>query len=93
MALPDKLKNAPTLHMGLEFYFNAFKELSTCRVSTFSLGCITYFMCCEYCDRNNVTGDQREDFIVIIQAMDDAYMKYVNSKKPASKSDPKENDG
>lgn len=89
--LPESLKNAPSLHLGNEFYYNAFKELSTCRVSGMGIGTITYFMCTQYCAENEIYDDQRDDFIVIIQAMDETFVEYslTKSKKKQKKSNEK----
>jgi len=37
-------------------------------------------MLVDFCDRNDIIGEQRDDFIEIMTAMDDAYIKHVNGK-------------
>lgn len=91
MPLPEALKNAPSLFSGNEFYFNAFKQLSTCRVNGMGMGNITYFMCVDYCNENQIYEDQRQDFIVVIQAMDETFIDYCD-KKSKKKSKPKAGD-
>lgn len=92
LPLPEALKNAPSLHMGLEFYYNAFRHLSTCREMGMGIGRITYFMCTKYCRENDIEGDQREDFIVVILAMDETYLEYCDKQSKKKKSNEKPED-
>lgn len=85
LPLPEALKNAPSLHMGLSFYFNAFKYLSTCRKSGFGIGRITYFDCVKYCEVNDIVGDQRDDLVTIILAMDETYVEFCEKKNKQKK--------
>lgn len=93
MPLPEALRNAPSLHMGLEFYWNAFRHLSTCRESGFGgVGRITYFMCTQYCRENDIEGDQRDDLIVVILAMDETYIEYCDKQSKKKKPNQKPED-
>lgn len=94
MPLPESLKNAPSLYKGLEFYYNAFRHLSTCRQSGMGIGNIDYFMCIRYCNEHDIVDDQREDFITVIMAMDETFVEYCNkkAKKKKSKKEPEKDE-
>lgn len=56
-------------------------HLSSCRQSGFGAGRITYMMCSDYCRAENIVGDQREDLIDIMLAVDDKYLDHCSKKK------------
>lgn len=80
MPLPESLKNAPSLFLGLEFYYNAFRRLSTCRQSSMGISGIDYFTCVRYCDEHDIYDQDREDFITIITGMDETFVEYCNKQ-------------
>lgn len=82
--LPDFIQNAPELLLGLEFYFNAFLSLTTCRINGFGVGQIPWTAIKDYCDVYGIDGDDREDMFYVIQKMDKEYIKLVSSKKPTT---------
>lgn len=86
--LPDRIKNAPELQLGLEFFYLAFLELSSCRYLGFGAGPIPWLSISSYCEINDVVGEQREDLIFHVQKLDQAYLDW-ESKKIKSKSDKK----
>lgn len=70
--LPDELVNSPQLIQGLELFYLGFTDLSTCR---FGKGMpISWYMIDAYCVRNNIIGEQREDFFHLISEMDISYL-------------------
>lgn len=76
MPLPPKIANAPELQVGLEFYYSAFLELTSCRFLGFGEGPISYLAMQNYCEVNDVVGEQRDDLVYHIQQMDAAYLKW-----------------
>jgi hypothetical protein len=85
--VPDKIKNAPELQRGLEFYYMAFQDLHTCRNSggMSGDGPISWFAMNDYCDRLGVWHDDREDLIFLVGKMDDAYRKHVAKKHESAR--------
>lgn len=76
---------APSLDDGLEFFNDAFFELSTERSSGFDEGPIPISAIFRYADHYKMTEDEETDLIYLIRAMDNAYLKYRN-KKNATKT-------
>ena len=87
-ALPKRIANAPTLHLGLELYYNAFWELSTCRSTGWGLGPIPWLAMREYALVYELTEDQEEDLYYFIREMDNAYVAYHNKDKPGKGKKP-----
>lgn len=79
--LPDFVRDAPDLLPGLEFYFNAFLALTTCRVNGFGMGQIPWTAINEYCFTYGIDGDEREDMQFVIRKMDEEYIKLLAPKK------------
>lgn len=86
--------NAPDLQVGLNFYYEAFLDLTTCRVigGMGSEGPITWLVIDQYCKANDITGEQREDLFYHISKLDSAYMEHrlqeakANAKKTGAKN-------
>jgi hypothetical protein len=72
---------------GFEFYFDAFRELSTCRPSGLDLAAIPFTAIVDY-SRIYELGDF-EDFIYIIRAMDNEFLRlhYLKSKTKGTGDD------
>lgn len=76
--LPKKIRNAPELILGLEFYYNAFEDLSSCRELGFGVGPIPWTAMKDYCHEYDITGDDDlEDFFYFIRQMDNAYLAHM----------------
>lgn len=75
LQLPERIKNAPELEMGLELYYGAFFDLHTCR-GGWGDGYIPWTAIDEYCDRLGLSDDQREDMHYYIREMDEQYHQY-----------------
>lgn len=77
MPLPDKIANAPELYFGLELYYKAFLDLTTCRGQGYGTeGPIGWLAIREYADAYDLSGEQREDLFYHIQHMDSAYLDF-----------------
>lgn len=86
--LPDHIKNRPVLSLGLALYYNAFNDLSSCRVSGMSLGPIPWTAIRAYCDEHGIVDDQREDMFFHIGELDGVFLtesEKKNRKKPVTK--------
>lgn len=82
MPIPDRIKNAPELELGLGIYLGAFYDLDTCRPVGWEEGPIPWTAISEWCDRHGLDGDQRDAMNHHIRAMDLEYLKYRASKRP-----------
>lgn len=85
MPLPPKIVNAPTLKLGLELFITGFYDLSTCRSYGFGEGPIPWTAIQRYCEVNEITGVQREDFIYFMGFLDAAYLKFKLKKAETTK--------
>lgn len=81
MPLPDKIANAPELFQGLELFYMAFQDLTTCRGMGYnSEGAVGWLQINEYCMAHGINGEQREDMFYHIQHLDAAYLNYKAKK-------------
>lgn len=79
--IPEAIKNAPQLLPGLEFYFKAFFELSTCRSIGMDIGPVPYTAISEYANRHGMNNDVFPILLTFIRGMDNAYIKWQESKR------------
>ncbi len=91
--LPPSIQNAPILNAGLEFYFEAFLKLSSCRPQGFSgVSPIPWDKMVEYCRVYDLDEDAFYDFEDTMRALDGLYIKDKEAKikrDRESKSKPK----
>lgn len=81
LPLPEKIANAPELFLGLELYFTAFLNLTSCRTQGYGTeGPIPFTQMQIYCEFEGINGDQREDLLDHMQHMDAAYLKHKAQK-------------
>jgi hypothetical protein len=85
LPLPDKIANAPVLEIGLDLYYTAFLELMTCRSVGFSAGPIPWLAINEYCNAHEIYGEQKDDVIFHVHALDSVYLDW--SSKQLEKKD------
>lgn len=78
--VPKQIEQAPQLILGLDLYFDAFAELSSCRSIGMAEGPIPWTAIRAWCDENEVVGEQREKTFRIVRAMDVAYLKWRSKK-------------
>lgn len=83
LPLPDAIANAPELELGLDLFYTAFHDLSSCRTLGFGEGPIPWLAVDDYCRRQGITGVQREDMLYHVQQLDTVYLEY--RAKQASK--------
>jgi len=72
------IRDAPELMPGLQLYTRAFRELSTCRQIGMGIGPIPWTAVNDWINQNDLTQDQAETLRHHIQAMDQAYLEWVN---------------
>jgi len=84
MPVPRSIREAPTLLMGNELFYLGFMDLTSCRSIGMALGPISLLSILEYCKIHEIVGDQREDFVWVIQKLDHFYIKWVSEKNGRS---------
>lgn len=77
----DKLPAAPELRMGLELYYGAFWDLSTCRPIGMSEGPISWLSIDAYATARGLDEEQRDDLHHHIRFMDRAYLEHMGKKR------------
>lgn len=77
LPLPKKIQDAPELMFGLELYYAAFFDLSTCRPVGFVEGSIRWLDVDVYCDRLELDEDQRIEMHYHMERMDAVYLDWV----------------
>lgn len=72
--------------MGTQWYLNTFWRLARSRNTGFGIGYIPLSEVINYGEKVGHIEDSLEDFIDIIQMMDDLYVSKASSKKASAKS-------
>lgn len=81
LPLPERMQNAPSLWLGLELYWAAFWDLTTCRAAGWSVAPIPWNSIKEYGEMLELDEEQTESLFYLVRAMDNAYMDYRARKK------------
>lgn len=79
--LPPKIAEAPELYLGLDFFYEAFLELNSCRFLGMSEGPIPWTALNTYCEVYEITDEQKLDFFYLLRAIDNEYLKYQSDKQ------------
>ncbi len=79
--IPEKLRNAPRLMTGLDLYYDAFMDLTSCRTMGFGMGQIPWTTINDYAVANKFSEEQTEDLLHHIRFMDHAYLDHWNKKQ------------
>lgn len=79
--IPERILNAPQLEVGLEWYYEAFGKLTTCRSIGMGAGPIPWTAMNDYGIRYGLDGEEQDDFEYLIGAMDDAYLKHAAAQQ------------
>lgn len=77
--LPPSILNAPRLSPGLEIFFAAFFDLSSCRVMG---GPIPWQATWNYATAYGYSEEQEEDLQYYITRMDGEYLQHMSKKAP-----------
>lgn len=81
LPLPKRIQNAPELLLGLELYYGAFLDLSSCRPNGWGPQPISWLTIAEYADHLGLDEEQREDLFFFIRAMDSCWLHYHDRKQ------------
>lgn len=79
--IPDRIKNAPSLEIGLDLYLSAFFDLESDRQIGFGIGPISWSVVNEYTKANQFDDEQRQKLQRYVKAMDSVYLSHVNKEK------------
>lgn len=74
--LPPKIANAPQLKPGLELYWWAFADLSTCRSGGLEEGPIPWTACAKYAEIHGFNERQLYDLCFFVREMDSVLMDW-----------------
>ena len=87
--VPDAIANAPRLDPWLELYRVGFLDLTSCRSIGMVIGPISTLSILDYCAHFGIEGEQREDFVWLMQNLDAKYLEWTRTKdgKPARPSE------
>jgi len=79
--LPERIVNAPSLFTGLELYFSAFLDLTSCRALGYSSeGPISWLSINEWALVHELDAEQRENLLYFIPRMDAAFLEHRAKK-------------
>lgn len=78
--LPQRIQNAPQLAFGMQMYFSAFMDLTSCRQIGMSLGPIPWTAVNDYALYLGLDEEQSEDLHLFVRALDNEYMSHHNKK-------------
>lgn len=81
LPLPDNIKNAPELELGLQLYLQAFFDLDSERSHAFSLVRIPGSAIRSYAREFEFDDTQTELLTIYIQAMDNEHLKRLQKKQ------------
>lgn len=80
---PEVFQNAPALREDLAPFWRAFDELSTCRSYAGMSGVptpIPWTAINEYAIRHRFTGDEFDDLVDIVRAVDEAFRTHTSQR-------------
>lgn len=79
--MPQKILDAPELHLGLELYWTAYEDLSSCRPSGFGTVLpISTTTALDYAGAMGLDGEQTEALVYLVRRMDEAFRKWVTER-------------
>lgn len=78
--IPDRIANKPQLDIGLQLYYTAFFNLTTCRPSGFGVCPIPWTAIREYALTFEFDSYQEEALYSHIRSMDSVFMKFHEDK-------------
>lgn len=81
MPLPKKIQNAPQLRLGLDLYYNAFWDLTSCRAVGWGLGPIPWVSIKDYGETFEFDEDQTESLFYFVRMMDNAFLDHHRTKE------------
>jgi hypothetical protein len=89
MPLPDRIQNAPELVLGLELYYGAFMDLTSCRGTGYGTeGPIPWDKVVQWAEKYGLDEEQEDDLVYHIPQMDEVYLKFKAKKLSATTKTP-----
>ena len=83
LPLPQKIQNAPSIPFGLEVFYTAFLDLSSCRGIGWGPGSIPWTAISEYARLFDFDEELTEELFYFVQKLDEAYLRYTNKEMKA----------
>jgi hypothetical protein len=83
--LPKKIANAPRLFFGLELFLTAYLDLESERPVGWDLCPIPRSSMVAYAKEHGIEGEQFDDLLCHVTAMDLAYRKYEDKRQKRKK--------
>lgn len=80
MPAPKWIEEKPELLPGLEFYWKAFWELSTCRQVTTAEGPIPWDAMYFWAEKHDINDEEFDRFVTVLKNVDNDYLKYRQKK-------------
>lgn len=81
MPLPDKIANAPVIDPSNQLYFDAFEDLSTCRL--YAGGPIPALALFQYGEYNGLDKEQLDRVIEVVKRVDAWYLDFMEKRDKA----------
>lgn len=79
--IPEEFATAPDLYAGLDIFYLAFMDLTSCReLGHGTVGPISWQVVQLYCNEYEILGEQREDMFYFLLKMDEAYLEYSHDR-------------
>lgn len=87
---PDAIANAPELMTGLNLFYTAFMDLTSCRALGYAQGPIPWLAIHHYCEAHEIEDEQREDMFYHVSRLDKTYLDWSaeKAKKLAAQAAP-----
>lgn len=85
---PQRIQNAPEVPFGLELYFLAYQDLSTCRPGGMGLYPVPWMAVRHYAEWMGLDEEQEEELHFFVRQLDEAWIKYWEEKQAKPKHPP-----
>lgn len=80
--IPDKFLNAPEVYPGLDMFYAAFMDMTSCRELGYGqIGPVNWLTVQRYCEVYGIAGEQREDMFYFVNKMDREYLNWLDKKR------------
>lgn len=83
---PEKIRDAPSLFIGLELFFRAWTELGSCRSSGWEEGAIPWTAINDYALRYGIEDELYDDLLYYVRMLDIAYLTHRRAKAEKAKT-------
>ena len=86
LPIPERMRNAPSLKPGLELFLVAYTDLDRGRPVIYGdYSSLSWDLIDRWCHAHGIFGETREDVFAHVRSLDDAYLKWRESKRPKGK--------